>query len=168
MCPKGCENCFNSICECKDFSTSPNYLECENGVKFQYEHCVAGCSNDDITCISQCNRFYNEDLKSCPCMEGYWFSHSESFFLGISRKIQKTLMKTWPGCADGCPCSGFECMPSQQTTTSSVTTTAKPSGPKSSVLILHQSKKRPWNVPVLTDINGRNDYNFYFKSRFRI
>ena len=75
LCPQGCENCSNSICECKDFSTSPNYLECENDAKYRYESCVARCSNEDVACLSQCNRFYNEDLKICPCMEGNRFSY---------------------------------------------------------------------------------------------
>ena len=88
LCLNGCDNCANSICECKDYATSVNYLKCEESVESEFKSCAESCSetgflflykrclkspnpeSNNISCLSVCNRDFNENLKKCPCMEG--------------------------------------------------------------------------------------------------
>ena len=57
------------------------------------------------------------------------------------------------------------CSPSQTTTTVLSTTTAPEPKPKDAVLILntHPDAQGLNTQPVITDVNGRNDANFFFR-----
>ena len=60
-------------------------------------------------------------------------------------------------CPNGCPCPTYEC----SETTTIVTTQTTPVKPKNSILIL--STFEGYKPPVITDVNGREDYNFLFR-----
>ena len=81
-CPKGCEDCENSICECQDLSNSPSYKVCEKQVKENFENCTLDCRETDYNCLSLCNKYFNDQLNKCPCQEE---------------------------CPNGCPCPTYEC-----------------------------------------------------------
>ena len=147
----GCTDCINAICDCKNVSSSSNYIECENMVTADYVKCAEKCDVNDFECSTLCNRYYNESLKQCPCQED---------------------------CPDGCPCSGYECSDittttsNPSTTTTAVTTsstsaiketTSSAPGPPTSVLVLYADPGHPEKRPLITDVMGRQEYNIWFK-----
>ena len=81
-CPNGCNQCNNSICECKNFSTSPDYQQCEAQYSQKYRDCISDCKENDFECISNCNSDFNNGLRRCPCQEE---------------------------CPNGCPCPLYPC-----------------------------------------------------------
>lgn len=48
----------------------------------QYTRCILSCPPSDVVCLSDCSRYYQQNVGGCPCQ---------------------------PGCPDGCPCSVYEC-----------------------------------------------------------
>ena len=102
-----------------------------------YNVCVVNCATGDLLCVSVCSRTYQENILQCPCQSG---------------------------CPNGCPCEVYVC---PTTTTSTTTTTALPTtttttvaSPKTEVLVLSTMNKE--NVPIITNVSGREDRNFYF------
>ena len=100
--------------------------------------CVSACSIGDFVCSRNCFREYSNDLELCPCQSG---------------------------CPTGCPCDDYECVEtttvlSTTTTAATTTTTTKAPSPATEVLILNTWKSV--NVPIITNVEGREDRNFFF------
>ena len=157
-CPSGCQNCTTAFCSCRDYESNPDYITCSDQYELLYTRCLLGtvysnylkqhlfwhsdktthkgCPHQDIDCLAQCSRDYDENIENCPCRAN---------------------------CPTGCPCPGFQCSSTTtqitNTTTTQLTTTTTPGKPKTAVLILHS---KPGNVPIITDFNGRDDRNFRF------
>ena len=124
---------------CYDYENNPDYIDCTKYNENLYTQCIVGCPAGDFECFSMCFRDLEENLEFCPCR---------------SR------------CPDGCPCPEYDCPPTTtveltSTTTVSDTTQSTETKPKQSILVL--STSGPYKPPIITDANGREDYNFYFR-----
>jgi len=130
-CSKGCHDCPHPICSCKNPSTLPDYQLCEDEVNSKLLECINNCG-DDLACVSQCSRQFDQDFNQCPCNED---------------------------CPGGCPCPNYEC--TATTTTAAVTTTAQSSSSSVFILYSHKHSWE-WKRPLVTDISGKADYNIWF------
>ena len=120
-CSKGCHDCPHPICSCKNPSTLPDYQLCEDEVNSKLLECINNCG-DDLACVSQCSRQFDQDFNQCPCNED---------------------------CPGGCPCPNYEC--TATTTTAAVTTTAQSSSSSVFILYSHKHSWE-WKRPLVTDI----------------
>ena len=69
--------------ECEDIESNNDFITCKALYQDEYLECSTSCQSDP-SCVSQCSRIYDENLKSCPCQEY---------------------------CPNSCPCPTYECMP---------------------------------------------------------
>ena len=138
-CPDGCDGCLTPFCKCYYYESNPNYVQCSDFYERLYSICILNCSAGDLLCMASCSRDLETNLEECPCRSQ---------------------------CPNGCPCPSYDC-PEELTTTMSTpttvstTTTTTPAKPRNSILVL--STNGGYKAPVITDANGREHYNFFFR-----
>ena len=64
-CPNGCEDC--PYCQCDEKEEDPNWQLCNERFENDYLDCVSACDKTDFTCLSECNRLFEESMTNCPC-----------------------------------------------------------------------------------------------------
>ena len=149
-CPNGCDGCLTPFCRCYDYENNPNYQTCFEFYERLFHICVYNCPTVDLLCLATCNRDLEGNLETCPCRNQ---------------------------CPNGCPCPNYECpvtttiqttnsttAPTTSTTTITSTapkTTTSLAKPKNSVLVL--STYQGYKAPVITNANGREHYDFFFR-----
>ena len=130
-----------------------------------FENCKAGCENCDgvfckcydyesnpefVTCKQYYESIYNDCLLSC--------SPGDISCIAVCARELDSNVEFCPcksQCLNGCPCDNYDC----PETTKPVQPTPAPTE-KSTVLVLNTWSQTTF--PILTDLSGRVDYNFYF------
>ena len=133
-----------------------------------FKDCPNGC-DDCLTPFCKCHD-YETSLNYLECSDFYEGLYHECMFncpandwhciAACSRELDENL-KNCPCrslCPNGCPCPNYEC---PEVTTTAASTETTPAKRKNSVLVL--STYDGYKHPVITDANGRENYNFYFR-----
>ena len=138
------------LISCPCFENCPNGCD---GCLTPFCECYDYENNPDyIYCSELYENSYNECVVEC--------SIGDFLCLAVCLRDYETSLETCPcksECPNGCPCAFYECVE----TTTIATTQTTPVKPENSVLVL--STFEGYKPPVITDANGREDYNFLFR-----
>ena len=134
----------------QDYENDDDFISCYENASRILSNCLLDC-DEDVSCISFCNRNFQEQYNNCPCQESYiknapqlqetwWFSQT------IRHTYRNpTIIKNYifimekENCPNGCPCANYEC--------------------KSMWAILVLDNSSVNNLPVVINLEGKSCLN---------